>query len=168
MRLFAYVPPSHLGSNLGPHSMQEGETPRTQQSSVLDSGAPATDKESARDQIEMRQTVAQSHINEREKGTVRGGGGGGGGGEEEKVGRGGGEGGERRGEGGERRGIRWGEEGEKVGRGGGEGGERRGIRWGEEGEKVGRGGGEGGERRGRRWYLIDTHHHMTHFAGGQR
>ena len=83
VRLFAYVPPSHLGSNLGPHSTQEGETPRTQQSLVLDSGAPATDKESAKDRIEMRQTVAQSHINEREKGTVRGGR------EEEKVWRGG-------------------------------------------------------------------------------
>ena len=48
--------------NLGPHSMQKGGTPQIQQSSVLDSGAPATDKVLARDQMEMRQTVAQSDM----------------------------------------------------------------------------------------------------------
>ena len=51
-----------LGSNLGPHSTQEGGTPQIQQPSVLDSGAPATDKESAGDQIEMRQIVAKSDV----------------------------------------------------------------------------------------------------------
>ena len=48
--------------NLGHHSTQEGGTPQIQQSSVLDSGAPATDKESAGDQIEMRQTVVKSDM----------------------------------------------------------------------------------------------------------
>ena len=37
-----------------------------------------------------------------------------------------------------RRGREWGEEGDRVGRGGGQSGERRGREWGEEGEEVGK------------------------------
>ena len=71
-----------LGSNLGPHSMQEGETPRIQQSSVLDSGAPATHKESTKTS-DRNVTECCTESYERKKGTV------GGGREEEKARRGG-------------------------------------------------------------------------------
>ena len=96
-RLCASLP---LGSNLGPHSTQEGETPRIQQSSVLDSGAPATHEESTKTS-DRNVTECCTESYERKKETVGGGKGGGDsrrgkGGGDSRRGKGGGESQERR------------------------------------------------------------------------